>query len=183
MAGSVWHPPAVMAESHQRFDCTPAGAIGAGKRTLARLLLGLCLAMVVVAVVVWVGDRKLPALLCLGVAFVLWTAWRMSGDLDLMWIDVARDRLVIQLRRQRVDLPLLAPRARRLDDEESSHVERLASRGLMVAGTGGFDSHLLGEFNLYATDLAHAVMVDTGDSRVVVTPDDPDGFVTAIAAA
>ncbi len=167
----------------RRFDCTAAGAIGAGKRTLARLLLGLCLAMVAVAVFVWIGDRKLPALLCLAVALVLWTAWRMSGDLDLLWLEVARDRLIIQLRRQRVDLPLLAPRGRRLDGEERAHVERLASRGLMVAGTGGFDSHRLGEFNLYATDLEHAVIVETGDSRVVVTPDDPDSFLDALARA
>ncbi len=167
-------------ESAQRFDCSVAGEIARGRRTLAGLLLGLSLAMVALAVPVWMAERRMPALLCVGVAFVLWTAWRMSGDLDLFWIELDRDRLALQMRRQRLDLPLLAPRGRRLDEEERAHVARLASRGMVVAGTGGFDSHRLGEFNLYASDLSHAVLLDTGDSRLVVTPDDPDGFLAAL---
>lgn len=168
------------ADDSSRFECTTGGAIAAGRRTLARLLLGLCAAMVVAGVLVWVSDRTFPALLCLGVAFVLWTTWHMSGDLDLLWLELERDLLTLQMRRQRLPLPLLAPRARRLDDAERAHIARLASNGLLLAGTGGFDSHLLGEFNLHATDLANAVLVDTGDSRVVVTPDDPAAFLRAL---
>jgi hypothetical protein len=170
--------PAALA-SDRRFHCTPGGAIAAGRRTLAWLLLGLCAAMLLAAVLVWIADRKLPAVLCLGVAFVLWTTWRMSGDLDLLWLEIEPERLTLQMRRQRLRLPLLAPRVRRLEEAEAAHAARLASNGLLVAGTGGFDSHLLGEFNLHATDLAHGVLVETGDSRVVVTPDDPEGFITA----
>ena len=139
--------------------------------------------MAVAAILVFVADRKLPAALCLAVAFALWTTWRMSGDLDLFWLEVEPEHLVVQMRRQRLRLPLYAPRARALDADERAHVERLASNGLVVAGTGGFDSHLLGEFNLHATDLDNAVLVDTGDSRVIVTPDDPTGFMAAFARA
>jgi hypothetical protein len=164
-----------------RFACTAAGVIAGGRRILARLLLSVAAAMVVIGVAVWVADRKLPALLCLVVAFALWTIWRMSGDLDLQWLDLAPDALTLQLRRQRLRLPLLAPTARPLDAAERDHVARLASHGPLVAGTGGFDSHLLGEFNLYATDLDRAILVDTGDGRVVVTPDDPAAFLRALA--
>jgi Bacterial PH domain len=169
--------------SSLRFACTTGGAIAAGRRTLARLLLGTAAGMAAVAVAVWVADRKIPALLCLAVAFALWTTWRMSGDLDLQWLDLAPDALTLQLRRQRLRLPLLAPSARPLDETERAHVARLASHGPLVAGTGGFDSHILGEFNLYATDLDRAVFVDTGDGRVVVTPDDPAAFVRAVGGA
>jgi len=160
-----------------RFDCTTSGAIAKGHRTLAWLLLGLAAAMVVAAILVFIADRKLPALLCLAVAFVLWTTWRMSGDLDLIWLEIEHDQLTVQMRTRRLALPLLAPKIRVLDSEERAHAERLASNGLLVAGTGGFDSHLLGEFNLHATDLDNAVLVDTGDSRVLVTPDDPESFI------
>lgn len=165
------------------FPCTPHGAIAAGHRTLASLLLGLAATMIVTGVLVFIGDRPLPALLCLAIAFALWTTWRMSGDLDLLWLEVDRERLTIQMKSQRLRLPLLAPKARTLDAAERAHAERLASNGLLVAGTGGFDSHLLGEFNLHATNLENAVLVDTGDSRVVVTPDDPEGFVSAFRQA
>lgn len=165
----------------RRFECTAGGAIAAGRRTLARLLVSLAVGMVGVALAVWAADRKLPALLCLAVAFALWTTWRMSGDLDLLWLELTPDALTLQLRRQRLRLPLLAPTARTLDDAERRHVARLASHGPLVAGTGGFDSHLLGEFNLYATDISRAVLVDTGDGRVVVTPDEPAEFLRALS--
>lgn len=166
-----------------RFPCTPRGAVAAGHRTLAWLLLGLAAVMVVVGVLVFIADRLLPSLLCLAIAFALWTTWRMSGDLDLVWLEVERDRLTVQMKSQRLHLPLLAPTVRALDAAEREHTERLASNGLLVAGTGGFDSHLLGEFNLHATDLDNAVLVETGDTRVVVTPDDPEGFITAFREA
>ena len=166
-----------------RFGCSPGGAIAAGRRRLAVVLLGLAGVMTLLAIAVWIGDRKLPALLCLGTAFVLWTAWRMSGDLDPLWLELEPERLILQLRRQRVDLPLFAPRGRPLDDEERRHVRGLATRAGIVAGTGGYDSHRLGEFNLHASDLARAVLVETGDSRVVVTPDDPDAFLEALHSA
>ena len=168
------------AENSSRFECTTGGVIASGQRTLARLLLGLSALMIVGGILVWMSDRLFPALLCLSVAFVLWTTWRMSGDLDLLWLEVERDWLTIQMRRQRLPLPLLAPRSRRLDEAERSHIAGLTSNGLLRAGTGGFDSHLLGEFNLHATDLENAVLVDTGDSRVVVTPDDPAAFLRAL---
>lgn len=163
----------------KKFFCTTGGAIAAGRRTLARLLVGLAVAMLAIAVPVWMADRKLPALLCVGIALVLWTTWRMSGDLDLFWIELTADHLTVQMRRQRLVLPLLAPRMRRLNEAERSHIERLASNGMLTAGTGGFDSHLLGEFNLHATDVGNAVLVDTGDSRVVLTPDEPEAFIQA----
>jgi hypothetical protein len=110
-------------------------------------------------------------------------AWRMSGDLDLLGLDLADGRLTIQMRRRRERFTLEGAAARRLTAEEIAHLERLATNGGVTAGTGGFESHLLGELDLYATDLANAVLVDLGEeARLVVTPDDPEGFLEALSS-
>ena len=154
----------------------------AGRRRLRALLVGLALLMVGVAVAAFTAGIRWPALFALLVALIPWTAWRMSGDLDPLWLDLEGSTLVLQLRRRRLRHPLAGAEARRLTSEELAHLERLATTGGVVVGTGGFDSRLLGEFELYASDLANAVLLDLGETRLVLTPDDPDRFVAAIAS-
>jgi len=167
-----------------RFPCTVGGAIAEGRRRLGWLLGGLALLMLGVAVWMAWTERVFPAILCVMVAGVAWTSWRMSGDLDPLWLEVDGESLHLQLRRKRVSSPLLAPTARRLSDGEIAYLTGLTSRASgIVAGTGGFDSQRLGEFNLYASDLSRAVLVETGESRLIVTPDEPDAFVAAVAGA
>jgi len=165
----------------RRFPTTPGGAIRRGRRRLAALLLGLALLLVLVALAALASGRRWPALLALLVALVPWTAWRMSGDLEPLWLEVDGAWLVLQMRRRRERRELAGAEARRLTPEETAHLERLATAGGVVAGTGGFDSHLLGEIDLSASDLAHAVLLDWGESRLVVTPDDPEAFLAALA--
>lgn len=173
----------IVGESAVRFSCTPAGAIARGRRRLAAILVGLALFMAAVATIAWIAGRRMGSVLAVAVAGLAWTSWRMSGDLDPLWLEVEPERLIVQLRRKRLVVPLLAPRARLLTAEEIRHLERLASRGPLVAGTGGFDSHVLGEFNLYASNLEHPVLVDSGESRLVLTPDDAPGFVARLGSA
>ncbi|HEX5758199.1 MAG TPA: PH domain-containing protein [Thermoanaerobaculia bacterium] len=164
-----------------RFPCTAGGAIAKGRRRLARLLLGLALLMTAVGGAALAGGRLGAGVLSLLLALVAWTAWRMSGDLDPLWLELDGDRLTVQLRGRRERFPIAGAGARRLTDEEIAHLERLATSGGVTAGSGGFESHLLGELDLYASDLAHAVLLELPERRLVVTPDDPEGFVAAIA--
>lgn len=167
-----------------RFPCSVRGAIAGGRRRLGWLLGGLALLMLGVAVWMAWTERVFPAILCVLVAGVAWTSWRMSGDLDPLWLEVDGESLHLQLRRKRVSSPLLAPTARRLSAGEIAYLTGLTSRASgIVAGTGGFDSQRLGEFNLYASDLSRAVLVETGESRLIVTPDEPEAFVAAVAGA
>lgn len=168
--------------SAQRFPCTPGGAILRGRRRLRALLVGLTLLMVTVAAATWSAHRFWPGLLALLVAAVPWTAWRMSGDLDALWIEIADGWLAVQMRRRRERFAVSGAVARRLDGEEIAHLEKLATSGSVTVGSGGFESHRLGEIDLYASDLGHAVLVDLGESRLVVTPDDPEGFTRALGA-
>lgn len=167
--------------SVRRFPCTPGGAVLQGRARLRKLLVGLTLLMIVVAVAAWIGGQRWPAVFALLVAAVPWTAWRMSGDLDLLWIDVGKGVMTIQMRRRRERFALGGAQARRLSPEETAHLQGLATSGI-TAGTGGFDSRLLGELDLYASDFANAVLVDLGENRVVVTPDNPDGFLQALGS-
>lgn len=163
-----------------RFPCTPGGTIVRGKNRLKLLLLGLAGLMVVVAVATWIAGRLWPGLIALFVAFIPWTAWRMSGDLDVLWLDVEAGRLTIQMRRRHERFAIAGAEARRLTREEIAHLETLTESGGVSAGTGGFESHRLGEFDLYASNLGNAVLVDLGETRLIVTPDDPKGFLAAV---
>jgi hypothetical protein len=168
--------------SARRFPCTPGGAVLRGRLRLRWLLVGLAVLMVVVAVLTWLAGQRWPAVLALLVAGIPWLAWRMSGDLDTFWLDVDSSHLTIQMRRRRERFPLGGAEVRRLSPEEIEHLERLATSGGVTAGTGGFDSRLLGEVDLYASNFSNAVLVDLGESRLVVTPDNPDGLLEALGS-
>jgi hypothetical protein len=164
----------------ERFPCTPGGGVVRGKNRLKLLLLGLTGLMVAVAVATWIAGRLGPGLIALFVAFIPWTAWRMSGDLDVLWLDLEAGRLTIQMRRRHERFAISGAEARRLTREEIAHLETLTESGGVSAGTGGFESHRLGEFDLYASNLGNAVLVDLGETRLIVTPDDPQGFLAAV---
>jgi len=169
-----------------RFPCTPGGSVLRGRLRLRWLLVGLAILMIVVAVLTWVAGQRWPAVLALLVAGVPWTAWRMSGDLDVLWLELSEKggngHLTIQMRRRRERFPLGGAEARRLAPGEIEHLERLATSGSVTAGTGGFDSQLLGELDLYASNFANAVLVDLGERRLVVTPDNPEGLLEALGS-
>ena len=188
--------------TERRFTCTAGGAVLRGRTRLRRLLAGLALVLAGISGILWievliVAVMRLAfaeyrhaglfapwgtALVTLLAAAVPWTAWRMSGDLDLLWLALDGARLTIQMRRRRELFAVAGAAARRLTPEEIGHLERLATNGGVTAGTGGFESHLLGELDLYAGDLANAVLVDLGETRLVVTPDDPEGFLEALSS-
>lgn len=173
--------------SARRYACTPGGAILRGQRRLRRLLVGLALVLVASAVLYWLsllmrgGGSWWPGLFALLGAAVPWMAWRMSGDLDLLGLEVEGGRLMIRMRRRGERYDLAGAVCRRLTPEEICYLERLATNGGVTAGTGGFESHRLGEFDLYASDLANAVLVDLGETRLIVTPDEPEGFLEALS--
>jgi hypothetical protein len=164
-----------------RFPCSPGGAILRGRHRLRNLLVGLTLLMLAVAVATWLAGRLWPGILALLVAAIPWTAWRMSGDLDPLWLDLEDGWLTVQMRRRRERFAVSGvSEVRRLTAEETAHVERLATTGGVAAGSGGFESHRLGEIEIFAGDFAHAVLIDLGETRLLVTPDDVEGFLAAL---
>jgi hypothetical protein len=178
----IGEPDAGAPEGGVRFLCTPGGSIARGRRHLRLLLFGLALILILAGGFAWATGRHWPAFLAWILALVPWTAWRMSGDLEPLWLDLlGGSTLLVQMRRRHERFPVSGVVARPLTAGEIAHVEGLATAGGMVAGSGGFDSRLLGEFDLYASDLAHAVLLDLGESRLVVTPDDPEAFLAALA--
>lgn len=163
-----------------RFECTVAGAIAAGRRRLATIAFSLMFLMLILAVGCWLLGRWVPGSLALMLSFLVWTAWRMSGDPELLWMELDEDTLWLQMKGSRAAHPLADPTARRLSADEIHRIQGLATHAGIVTGSGGFDSHLLGEFALTATNFDNALLVDTGEARLIVTPDDPESFLTAI---
>ena len=164
-----------------RFSCTPSGIIASSRRRFSYFLLVLALAMVVATVAMILAGRFVPALLAAGVGLVVGMAWRMSRELSLQWLEISESQLKVQTATVRFEVPLEGATTRALERGEIDHIGRLASTAGLVAGVGGFDSHLLGEFDLYATDLENAVLIDCGEERFVVTPDNPREFLAAAA--
>jgi hypothetical protein len=193
----------VQTSEAQTFRCTPAGAVATGRRRVRRLLLGVAALMLGLAIVVLVAGRWGPALICVGAAFLCFLAWRMSGDLDPFWLTLTGDQLTLQMRRQRASLALRNVEARRLTAEESAHLASLTSADGVTFANASYESRLLGTFDLHATDLDHAVLVEAdapleppeqsghhapageGPDRVrwIVTPDDPERLIAALGFA
>jgi hypothetical protein len=163
-----------------RFDCSLAGSVATGRRRLTLLLVGLGVLMLGVTLTMLLVGRFFPAMLAFVVALVTLFCWRMSHDLEPLWIEVGEDEFSIYLRSRRMRVPLPPRAARILTAGERAHLVGLASAGGVVAGAGGFDSHLLGEFELYASNLDNAVLVEAGVMRLILSPDDPSGFIAAL---
>lgn len=163
-----------------RFSCTPGGVIARGRTRMEWLFLVLAVTMLAAAVAAWVTGRIVPALLALAVVVIIALARRMSRELQPRAVELGPGSLTIETEGHRIDVPIEGAKVRRLEASEIRHLERLASVGGIVAGAGGFDSHLLGEFDLYASNLQNSLFVDAPGSRLVLTPDRPDEFIESI---
>lgn len=176
-----------------RFACTPGGAVLKDRRRLRSLLLGLGTLMLVTAAGAWLAGRVVPGCIALLVGLAPAAAWLMNRQVDMLWLELEGGTLAAQLRSGRERLPLAGARARRLDPDEIAHLESLATMGGGVAGSWGIDSHRLGELHVFATDFSRAVLVEVAEApeggepdepavetRWVVTPDDPEGFLAAL---
>ncbi len=165
----------------ERFECTPDGVVASGQRRLARVFAFLGFALLAAAGFALVTQQVFGGAIALFVAFGVFVIYRMSRELDPTELVVEHESLTILMRHALRRLPLEGTIMRRLKPSEIEHLTVLTSSGGFVAGAGGFDSHLLGEFDLYASRLENAVLLETLDGRVIVTPDDPEAFVAAIA--
>ena len=122
-------------------------------------------------------------MLALLVAIPPLIAWWMSGDLDPLELWLGSDRLTIRSRRHMMGVSLAGAAARRLEADEIDHLRGLTTFAGFMSSGATLDSHLVGELALYASDLDNAVLLDLGEDRMVVTPDDPEGFLAAVEAA
>jgi hypothetical protein len=166
------------------FPCTLGGSVAAGKRRLTRLFAALTLAALGAALWAWWQGRIVAGLLCLATAGLVRLAWSLAAESQTLAIEVDPPGgwLRVRTRGESVALPLAGLAARRLTPAERQHLEELAGLAGGALSTGGFDSRLLGEFQLHATDLDHAVLLESEERRLVVTPDEPGALLAALGA-
>ena len=164
-------------DSERGFSCTLGGTVAAGRRRLAWLLGALGGLLLLTTTVCWVGGRIFPGVLALLVALLVAFAWRMSNDLLPRYLRFGDRTLLIETPARLIPMPIADATIRRLEPDEIRHLEALTAAGGFVVGSGGFDSRYLGEFDLYGSDLANAVFIQSLEGRLVVTPDRPAEFI------
>lgn len=164
----------------ERFETTPGGAVARGRRALHLFWGGLAVVLLAVTVYCWVTGRIFPGILGAGLTALAVISLRMSSDAEALWLEVGGGELVVQLRGGRERMPLAETTSRRLAPEEIEHVGLLASSAGIVKGWGGYDSHRLGEIELHATDLGNAVLVESEERKLLVTPDEPDALLARL---
>ncbi len=164
----------------RRFSCSPGGAVQRGRRRLRLLFAALAAALAAAAAVAFTVGRSAAGVIAVLLAALPWLAWRAGTDSEVLWLELGENELRIRMRYRSELLSRAGARARRLTPAEIAHLERLASLGGITASHGGYESHLLGEIELYASDLANSVVLEVGERRLVLTPDDLESFVSAL---
>lgn len=164
------------------FSSTPDGVVAASQRRLGWMFSAMALALFGASAFALLTRQFFAAVIALILAFGVFIIHRMSRELDVTELIVENGGVSIYMRHALRTLPLEDSRMRRLDDDEIAHLESLTSTGGFAAGAGGFDSHRLGEFDLYASRLENAILLETTDGRVILTPDEPDEFMSAVSA-
>jgi len=139
-------------------------------------------ALLAAAILAFALGRIAAGVIALLLAALPWLAWRAGTDSEVLWLELSDEELRIRMRYRSELLAVAGARARRLTVPEILHLERLATLGGITASHGGYESHLLGEIELYASDLANAVLVEAEERRLIVTPDDPEGVLREIGA-
>lgn len=167
----------------EKFTCTAGGSVEADRRKLQRGLVGLALAVFAVVVVLIVRGVLGSAVILTLVGAVTVYAARMVRDLDLLWIEWTPgggdEALALQLRRQRLFRPAPAS-ARLLTDEEAAHLRQLTRWSGFQVATGGYESRMLGEIEVYTCNLDRPVLLQLAEEALVVTPDEPERLVAAV---
>lgn len=82
-----------------------------------------------------------------------------------------------------LDLDLRGLESVDVDPNAMRRAWRVFGMGGLFALVGWFRSRAVGPFRAYATDPKRSVVLRWADRTVVVTPDDPEAFATAIKAA
>jgi hypothetical protein len=147
-----------------------------------------------------IGMSIFATVVCLGVAYAAYAAtMRVGGDPSKWWAAVLPAVLVlgaalftirgytVQRDSILVHRLLWATHLPRTGLKSATHDPSLIAGGMRIFGNGGFFSFSgwfrnkqLGTYRAYITDPALAVVLRYGDRVVVVSPADPERFVSTV---
>lgn len=113
-----------------------------------------------------IGVAALPVLLLLGAFWYQVTGYAIEDD------QLCVHRLLTATR-----IPLKGLRRAWAEPAICKGSIRVWGNGGMFAFTGLYYSKALGRYRLFATDLSRAVVLELPDRVVVLTPEDPEGFL------
>jgi hypothetical protein len=93
---------------------------------------------------------------------------------------VKRRELWVQRPLWQTRLPLHDLKAAHVDPTAMKSSWRSAGNGGLLAFTGWFRNKKLGRYRAFVTDQDRCVVMEFKDHNLVVSPDDPEGFVKAL---
>jgi hypothetical protein len=148
------------------------------------------------------GVSIFATAICLGAGYAAWRAvMAAGGDPSKWWAALLPMAMVLgaalfTIRGYTIERDsilvhrlLWATRLSRTGLQSATFDPSLISGGIRVFGNGGFFSFSgwfrnkhLGTYRAYITDPARAVVLKYGDRVVVVSPDDPERFASAVMA-
>ena len=169
-----------------RFDC----AMDKTMATTTTMILGFLAVFLVAMVVlfVWIGIRtgwpshvvRMAVIFCTGLFLVFFAAAFFSYALSPRSVVLTGDTIVVDRILGEIAIPIAEVRnARRVSPEEFAGVIRTMGSDGLFARIGKFHSPTLGNFRMYLTDRAEAVLVDA-DERFILSPSDSGRFISEL---
>ena len=135
-------------------------------------------------------------LLCLGIA-----AWSFAGPSSIKWVgylplafalgsalfmvrgfELSKDALRVKRLFWTTRLPLADLATAEWDPAAMRRSIRTLGNGGFYSYTGYYRNKALGSYRAYVTDLDRAVVLRFTDRRLVISPDDPAGFLRELQA-
>lgn len=94
--------------------------------------------------------------------------------------ELTRDSILVVRLFWRTRVPLNGLRDVTVDPEAMRGSIRTCGNGGFFSFTGRYYNKRLGKYRMFATDLKRAVILDYGDRRMVMTPEDPPVFARCV---
>ncbi len=136
----------------------------------------LCL---ILAVVIGGGFVKLPAWVALfPLAFLV-----VAALFVVRYYIVSQDAVIVQRLFWKTRLPLAGLKSAWHDPMAMTKSMRTFGNGGLFSFTGYYSNKTLGPYRAYVTDPNRAVVMDFGNSKVVVSPRVPEQFIQEITAS
>lgn len=113
-------------------------------------------------------------------AVVVFLSPPLTGLFAVLGYEVRRKELLVRRPLWTTRIPLQGLRAARVDPQALRRAWKVVGNSGFFGWIGRFRSKRLGNFRALVTSPALAVMLDFGERRLVVSPDQPEAFVRAL---
>ena len=168
---------------HKRDRRSRGATFGAPWGRVVKLATGATVLIIVTAIVVpqlALASRPAPLWVRILVPGLLVSIFGVAALFSVRGFTVKGRELWVQRTFWQTRLSLENLKSAHVDSKAMEGSFRMAGNGGFLAITGWFRSRKLKNYRAFVTDPGRAVVLEFRDRRIVVSPDDPSGFVRAL---